>query len=325
MTTPKTEDLLPIQFTSAREFEDRARYQPSLTCETSQLERIVGKYSFTKAELLECGLNGCRTRHWNGWVIKTKDGDETHCGKDCGEREFGVLFTEIEAKYKAAEERQSRRTRLEELAKERDSILAAAKGLYDQVRAAANVINDVLNEVKRDSGLQRVFHACVRSNGRILVEDEDSKRLRAAMGAGTGKADLKQIGLIRGVSVVFSQETVGQELKYKIILPLQELTTENLATLPDKELASKTQQFSQLQQTLSSAKQFLAAFQQFSSSANGQAFTLLEYGVPKNSRTGRVSRILTRIERMYGELSLPPSLVSEDKEKFRDQVSSSRQ
>jgi hypothetical protein len=299
MTTPKSEDLLPIQFKSAQEFQNRAEYQPSLICETSQLDRIVGKYTFTKAEQLECGLNGCRTRHWNGWVIKTKDGKETHCGKDCGEREFGVLFTEIEAKYKAAEERQSRRNRLEELANARDSILAAAKGLYEQVNGAGNLINDVVKEIKRDSGLERVFQTCVRADGRILVEDEDSKRLRAAMGAKTGKADLKQIGLIKGLSVVSSQFTVAQELKYRVILPLQELTTESLNTFSDRELGSKTQQFSQLQQTLSSARGFLATFQQFSSPANGKAFTLLEHGVPKNSRTGRVGRILTRIERMY--------------------------
>ena len=299
MTILTPDDTLPILFKSPEEFDKRPGYQPQLTCTRDQLEKIVGKYTFTKEQQLECGLNGCRTKHWHGWVIRTKDGKETHCGKNCGERDFDVVFKEVEAVFKAAVERQSKKDRLEQIGRDRDALLADARGLYEKVSAAGKRIQAVLNEIKRDVALERAFESCMRSGGRILVEDEESKRLRAAMGANAAKADLKVIGIIKGTSAVFDAARAASELKYKIISPLQDLTTENLNALPDKELSAKTQAFSSMQQTISSAKNFLSAFEQFNSPSNAQAFVLLQQSMPKKARTGRVGRIVERITLIY--------------------------
>lgn len=175
MTKLNPVDLNPILFKSAEEFQTRERYKPQLTCAHDKLERIVGKYAFTEKEALECGLNGCGTKHWHGWVIRTTDGDETHCGRDCGEREFGVKFKEVEAAFKQAEERQSRTERLEQVARERDEILAVAIPMYERTSAAINHVQYILNQISKEANLKRVFDDCVRSRGRILVADEESR------------------------------------------------------------------------------------------------------------------------------------------------------
>ncbi|WP_288408034.1 hypothetical protein [uncultured Herbaspirillum sp.] len=299
MTNANPEDFIPIQFGSAKEFQDRPRYLPRLVCENDQLARIVGKYSFTEQEKLECGLNGCERVHWHGWVIQTKDGDETHCGRNCGEREFGVLFKEVEAVFKLAEDRRNKRERLEQVAGERGSYLAEAKVLYEHLSSLGNRVQSVLSEIRKDSALERAFQTCVRSGGRIMVENEDSKRMRSAMGAETGKADLKAIGVIRGIDGTLSFQKVLQELKYQVISPLEKLSLDDLNKLSDKELTAKTQAFSELHQTLSRAKSAIQVLQQFSASSNAQAFLLLPQSMSKKSRTARVQRILERICELY--------------------------
>jgi len=299
MTQTLPSDFIPTQFKTAAEFQALQRYEPKLICEKDQLDKIIGKYSFTEAEKLECGLNGCNQIHWHGWVIRTKDGRLTNCGRDCGEREFGVLFAEVEAVYRAAEERQSRLERLKQLGQERESLLQEATSLYDSVSRAGNWIQVILDELRKERFLDNAFRDCVRNGGRIQAEDEDSKRVRSAMGAASGKADLKTIGVIKGSQAVFSGPTVSQELRYRVIDPLRELTMENMLALSDKELNSKSQSLSQIKQALSSARNFLATYEQFRLAENGAALALLPQIIPKKARNSRVSRIVERIERLY--------------------------
>ncbi|MDB5856233.1 MAG: hypothetical protein JWR22_4274 [Herminiimonas sp.] len=272
---------------------------PCLQCGKDALDRIVGKYSFSEKEKLQCGLNGCNTWHWNGYVIQTKEGDETHCGQDCGNREFGVSFKEVEAVYKAAVDRKTKKDHLEQVAKDRDALLVQARELYSLIFAAGNHIDRIVGEIKRDPELDRAFTYCLRSGGRILVEDEESKRLRSAMDAGTGKADLKSIGMIRGTSVVFGAARLAGELKCQVIAPLHQLTVDNLDFLSIKDLTKKAATFGNLGQVLSRAGQVLSDYDQFKSLENLEALQLLPHAIPKRARTGRVVRILERLRQHY--------------------------
>lgn len=295
MTPTATEDRTPIKFGTAEEFQARQKYLPQIRCAKEMLDCIIGKYEFSSKEKLQCGLNGCNSWHWNGYVIRTKDGHETHCGKDCGKREFGVVFEQVEAAYKSNEDRKSRAEYLDQLGRDRDMLLSESLQVYQLVSEATNFVQSITNEVRKDPIFDRAFSICIRSGGRIQVEDEDSKRLRSAMGASTEKADLKTIGVLRSVFIVNTSPFVASELKSQVITPLQNLTSENLDSLSLKDLTARASMFGNLRLTLNKGYQLLADFEHFSDPNNLKTFGLLIEVIPKKARTDRVRRIIERI------------------------------
>lgn len=295
MTNTPKEDITPIAFQSAEEFRARPKYLPALHCSRDDLDRIVGKYSFSEKKQLQCGLNGCNTWHQHGYVIRTKDGWETHCGQDCGHREFGVTFKDVEATYSQAEERKSRKDFLDKIIQDKQALLLEATALYERVSIASNHVQRILNEIRRDRGLDLALSNCLRNGGRIQVEDEDSKRLRNAMGASSSKADLKTIGIIRGGAVVASASTAAKELMFQVIGPLKHLDDEHLNDVPMRVLQDKTKVFSELRQIISRAQQMLQDYEAFVSPANLQTFMLLQESMSKKARNGRTTRILEKL------------------------------
>lgn len=62
-----------------------------------QLESIIGRYLFK--EKIRCGLSNCHTPHAKGYIVKTKGGQSTNIGKDCGKKYFGVDFEDLSKKF----------------------------------------------------------------------------------------------------------------------------------------------------------------------------------------------------------------------------------
>jgi hypothetical protein len=182
------DDNSPIFFRTVEEFAVRAGYQLQLTCTRDELDRIVGKYERPKTDQIECGLNGCTQRHMYGYIIQTKVGAETNCGQDCGSREFGVKFHEVEASFKKAEEDQLRRRLLGEIVKNRTDLLVAAKNLRSKIQDAANRVSTIVSEIKREPALYHVFESCLRIGGQIRIAQTVDEALRR------DKADLITIG-----------------------------------------------------------------------------------------------------------------------------------
>lgn len=81
-----------IDYGATLDFQLRERYEPTLVATQEELDLAFGKYTrpAPKPDWIACGLNGCDEPHRYGWVIRLIDGRETHCGPDCGERQFGA-------------------------------------------------------------------------------------------------------------------------------------------------------------------------------------------------------------------------------------------
>lgn len=124
------------------------------------------------------------------------------------------------------------------------------------------------------------------------------------MGAGGAKADLKSLGVIRGTSVIASGSTVVKELKYKVIVPLQELSADNLRALSMKELSTKSAAFGQIRQSLSAAERYLVEYEQFTSLNNLQAFRVLQNAIPPKSRW--ISRLNPIFDALTGNIEDSP-------------------
>jgi hypothetical protein len=79
------------------DIESRPGFSGSLNPAEHKLESIIGRYAFR--DYIPCGLSNCHTPHGKGYIVVTKDGQETNIGKDCGRNYFGVDFETLSAKF----------------------------------------------------------------------------------------------------------------------------------------------------------------------------------------------------------------------------------
>lgn len=89
MITISTEKGL-IKVDEWNDIIERPGFKQSLNPNEHELASILGRYVF--AEKVHCGLSNCGTPHTKGYIVATKDGNETNIGKDCGKNYFGVDF-----------------------------------------------------------------------------------------------------------------------------------------------------------------------------------------------------------------------------------------
>lgn len=78
------------------EIRSRPGFSINLNPGQHMLESIIGRYIFK--DKIRCGLSNCHTPHAKGYIVVTKDGQETNIGKDCGKTYFGVDFETLSRK-----------------------------------------------------------------------------------------------------------------------------------------------------------------------------------------------------------------------------------
>lgn len=75
----------------------RPGFSGNLDPSKHKLDTIIGRYAFK--DYVPCGLSNCHTPHGRGYIVVTKDGQETNIGKDCGKTYFGVDFETLSNKF----------------------------------------------------------------------------------------------------------------------------------------------------------------------------------------------------------------------------------
>jgi hypothetical protein len=284
-----------LLFASADEFRGRERYQAELTCTKNDLDRIVGKYAFAEKDRLQCGLNRCNTWHQHGYVISTKDGRETHCGQDCGKREFGVTWDHVEAVYKRAEDARARRAALAEFLPRRTAMLGEARLLLSAIEAACTRVASVMALVRQAPGLQSALVAAIRDGGRVRVEVHLDKDQREAMGIRDGKANLQTIATIEGGAAMSAHSRIAATLRSEVIAPLERMTDDSMSGLEEEELRRETKALDLRERSLENAKSFLVEAERFCRSDNLARFSQLKQVMPRKARDGRLDRVLARL------------------------------
>jgi hypothetical protein len=84
-----------IKVDSWDDIKTRIGFVDNLNPDAHDLDSIIGRYVF--GDKVRCGLSNCHTPHTKGYIVATKDGQETNIGKDCGKTYFGVDF-ELQAR-----------------------------------------------------------------------------------------------------------------------------------------------------------------------------------------------------------------------------------
>jgi hypothetical protein len=162
-------DVIPL-YTAITDYEARAAFVGPLRIDVASLDRIVGKIELPakpESAWAHCGLNGCNTAHRFGYVIRTKDGSETNCGRDCGKREFGVRFEEVEARAKRVEESAARRRAAMEIVLQAPGWLNQMRELFPLVKREESRMAQFTNDFQQHKSFWSELTKLAKGSGHI--------------------------------------------------------------------------------------------------------------------------------------------------------------
>ncbi len=279
----------PIAFKTKNEFQERPNYQANLSCESTELDYIVGKYHFSKEHVFQCGLNHCNQWHQVGFVIATKSGTETHCGQQCGAKAFGVTWDEVEAEYKKQEEAMNRLTSLQNIQDTANATLKRCAELSLICDPLAGKIQKILQDISTEPAFKRALEDSIRIGGKIYGKVERSE----FMSEEADKTEVK--ATIDGGESVSSSVSIMRTLKYQVERPLNEVVGKDLSALSDKAIKDVLATLKNHTATLTQAETFINQAKRFTATNNLKKIELLIEQLPKNSRNHRVRRIATKI------------------------------
>jgi hypothetical protein len=291
----------PIHFSSREEFEARPNYVAALRCASGDLDHIVGKYGFSSQKKLQCGLNGCNKWHWHGFVIATKSGPETHCGQDCGKREFGVSWDELHADFQRQERVVARTKLVSDLLRDRNELLRVAQDMQGQLLEGCSKVGAVFEELKKEPLLVRQLKSVLTDGGRILAEVKVDADIGAAPGQRGSNANVTTIGRIQGRVAAEKYESIGRRFEFGVIHLLLDLNEESIEALTDEQIAQMAINVQSIRIETTLAAEFIDAARQFLSPKNFIEIEKLKEVLPSRAKTSRLERIFARLPALFSD------------------------
>lgn len=258
MLDDRSDDVL--EFTATEQFTSRVHYHARLDLTTEDLDRIIGKYSLPKpkASWLNCGLNGCNEPHRHGYLIRAKDGRETHCGNRCGYREFGVAFEEVVARAVRAEEARARRSVVADLAAQRTELMARAEHLVAPCAAMEHRVIRLRRGLQSFRRFWQIVEGVAKLDGAIRAEAEAPPDPTASR-SGAKRTVQVTIGRIDGSRLLLAEPMLYSKVITLNVLPFLQLDLgdDQIAAADDKALATLSKQGAIKRDTLLRAERFL--------------------------------------------------------------------
>lgn len=290
---------VPIHFKSREEFESRPNYLPAVRCTSDGLDYIAGKYGFSADKKLQCGLNGCNSWHQHGFVIATKSGTETHCGQDCGRREFHVSWDEIHAEFERQAKADVRKQLVSKLLEDRNELLKRALSMQSEIAGACSKVRAIYDELRKEPLLAKEFENALANDGRILTELEVDARVAQAFGQRGRNANLTTVGRILGRVAPAKYRSIAATFERSVVQPLVDLGEKSVDTMSDERIEQSVRTIEALRLELGVADQFLTSSRQFLSPKNFAEIEKLKLVLPSRARTSRLDRIFGRLPAFF--------------------------
>jgi hypothetical protein len=295
-----------VRFRNADEFRVRPWYRPAITCAHDDLKRIVGPYDWEEKDQLKCGLNGCDQVHWHGFLIRTKDGRETHCGTNCVQREFPDSWAEAHRVMKEIDDRQTRFVGMQALIARRQEMLAVSERTLADLRRAAGQVETLFREMGKEPALSTALDECLQEGGRIRVE----ARVDSAFGADQpgNKRNIETIATLNGASAVKSVRVILHFFQRDAIAVLLGITQEWLDCASPGEIKKMSLKLNAVHAAQLDAERSVKDVGAFFRPSNLRKLVELKRLMPRKTITGRTDRVLRRV----GELDFAANAESEE-------------
>lgn len=200
----------PIRFLYKSEILERPNYFSELAIESSGLSHIVGIFQFEEKDAFLCGLNGCGQRHWNGLVISTKCGRETHCGLDCGKREFPEDFEAKQALFNNALRVHESRETISNLKKASAELISSLTIAQAKINQLYPYLKGIRDAIRRCDAAERAFNRAVRHDGVIMVSVELTEIQREVSGG--QRFRMQSVGRVAGINAISDYAKIAAEV-----------------------------------------------------------------------------------------------------------------
>lgn len=224
---------------------DRPGFTGNLDPTAHTLHAIIGRYAF--AEWVPCGLSNCHTPHGKGYIVVTKDGQETNIGRDCGKSYFGVDFETMSAKFDRDIAEKENRERLWSFFFRMDEVVALVRKLrdgdrggdwvYRMSRPLLNANRDVPTAVVRRIGQMVKAREPMLTMEREATEREYQEMVaRAGRGLPRPQVVSIAISVVEGIDALYPENDIRNLLVIELEERLRQLESVNIDTLDGESL-----------------------------------------------------------------------------------------
>lgn len=253
----------------------RPRFVETVNERQIELERALAPYTFP--DKFPCGLQGCRTPHNNGLLVRMMDGRETNIGHICGKNHFGHDFQELRATLNREVAKERARTTLDATLARRDEIERRLEDLIEGARGARWVerCKAQFRALFPATIVQEVRRRATRRETAIYRERRRSKNeIETLKAAGMDASPIEQehVGTLRGLGAW--SDSAGP-LQHAVEDTLDTIAALNRDTTDHKRLQGLAKRASEIDSTLEALEGFLAAGRAFFSADNFEVLPLL--------------------------------------------------
>jgi len=219
----------------------RPGFNGNLDPRAHELKSIIGRYALR--DYVPCGLADCHTPHGRGYIVVTKDGQETNIGKDCGQKYFGVDFETLSSKFDRDLQEKENREKVFSFVFRIDEVFTRIRALRGGERGAdwaykaglplASGSKDVPNTVVRRLAQMVKTRSPVLEAAREATEQEVAQIERQ-----TGRRIKERphyvstpIATINGLEALYPENNLRQLLVLDLEEPLKELDAVDVASM----------------------------------------------------------------------------------------------
>jgi len=286
---------IPIMFGNTDEFQSRERYFPKLSCSKEELAYLVGKYDLPKSKWIRCGLNGCTKLHGLGFVYAKVSGEESHCGQNCGRREFGLKWNEVMARFQQTRKADERRRLLENFQAEANDIIRFADDYLVQAVDLCNQLSTLIRQFFEPTpDLYNQLKNCAKNGGKIQVANYSAKRLGSDLGYHRGKVDLTTVAEIKHSGVLEQRKSIVADTE-RAVKSTRVLQTLDINALSQEELTYHSRKFQEAREQLNRTGRFNESAKKFLRPSNLSTLKELRRLFPKN-QGGKIARALDALD-----------------------------
>jgi hypothetical protein len=235
---------------------ERPGYSGDLDPGEHELKSIIGRYAFP--EKVPCGLSNCHTPHNKGYIVVTKDGQETNIGKDCGKTYFGVDFETLSNKFdRDMTEKENREKlwtfywKLEEIHAQVNALRGSDLGgdwVYKQITALQN-LRDVQGKITRTLNRMAKARDPRLTRAREATENEIEQARQAGQRIERPYYITEVVGELAGLEALYPENNLKSMLVDEVPVKLKEFAEVNVDALSYEGLSKWSKWFGGLDAT----------------------------------------------------------------------------
>lgn len=306
---------MAISVKTVEELRERPLYRESLKFGDGarELLDILGEYTFPEAQMIPCGIQGCRTPHMKGFLVVTTDGLETNIGNVCGKKHLGVNFQE---KRTAFRQKQSEVRNVEQIVEVKQQLDRLQLSLADLEKRSGRLARLKIFLNKAHPQLARLISgraklAQVNLFKTVLLTESEALRQYSHEVEPDSKGNLesfehwfarrrptKSVGAGVLVGLSFWKHDLHQLLRQNILNTVKELIClddASVAKLPSSALRQYAKWSQTLEQRLHEVSLVVLEGEAFFSDGNIEALRLLEPDLDRTSRQ-EVKEVLDQLK-----------------------------